>query len=69
MLAEQIKIDYIDNVTYIGISASGTKETSPLWRISKITHDSLGKVLSIQYSGGSVKQIYAWSDRLGVDYK
>lgn len=69
MLAEQIKIDYVGNVTYIGVAACGVKESDPAWRISKITHDATGKVLSIQYSEGKIRQIYAWTDRLGVNYK
>lgn len=69
MLAEQIKIDYVDTVTYMGISASGASENAPVWKITKITHDATGKVLSIQHSGGTIQQIYKWSDRLGVEYK
>ncbi len=69
MLAEQLKIDYGGTVTYIGVSACGASETAPVWKITKINHDATGKVLSIQHSGGTIHQIYKWSDRLGVEYK
>lgn len=57
------------NVIYIGKAAGGSSESDAVWSIKKITLDSSSNVTSIEWADGSCDPVYAWDDRLSLEYK
>lgn len=62
------RIDFItDNLLYRGEAIVGASETDPVWRIRRVTIGSDSDITEV-WAGGSSQYIYAWSDRLTLNY-
>lgn len=69
MLKEQILIDYVGVYTYVGKAIAGASHSAPVWTITRIEHDAVGKVVAVTHSEGCFEYHYAWADREALEYK
>ena len=53
-------------VTYVGEGAINSVESSPVWRIRKLT--TTGSVLAIQWADGNQNFDNVWTDRASLTY-
>ena len=67
MVAKATRIDEVSSsLTYIGEAAVGTLESSPNWRISRITVS--GSQTKIEYANGNTAWNSVWDDRASYSY-
>ena len=62
------RIDFIsDDLLYKGEAPVGSSESSPVWRVRKITVSPDGDVTEL-WAGGSAEFVNTWTGRLGFVY-
>lgn len=62
------RIDFIsDDVLYKGEAPVGSSESSPVWRVRRITVGVDGDVTEV-WAGGSAEFVNAWTGRTGFSY-
>ena len=67
MAAKSSRIDDVNSsLTYIGEAAVGSNESSPVWRILRITIS--GAETKIQYANGNTSWNNTWVDRASLSY-
>lgn len=67
MAAKSSRIDDVSSsLSYIGEAAVGASESSPVWRIMRIT--TVGTETRIHYANGSTSWNNAWVDRASLTY-
>jgi hypothetical protein len=58
--------DVSTTVSYFGYAVPGTPESSPTWRIVRLT--LTGSVAALEYANGDTSQNAAWADRASYTY-
>jgi hypothetical protein len=62
-----LKLDTVsDSVVYVGEAAPGSPDSSPVWRIKKIT--SANDDVAIEWADGVATFIKKWTDRATYNY-
>jgi hypothetical protein len=66
--ATRVDFDDDNNLLYKGQAAPGSSESSPVWRISKISFVGSDEDVVEEWAGGSASFDKVWDNRLGLSY-
>lgn len=63
------RVDFVtDNLLYRGEAPVGAPESSPVWRVRRITFGAVDGDVTEQWAGGTADFDKAWADRLSLTY-
>ena len=65
--SEQILLDSVGSLQYVGVSPSGVAEDFANWSICRVTYSN-NIPISIKWANGNESYDNKWSERLTLDY-
>lgn len=65
---QALEYDGSNNLIYYGNAPTGTAQSDPFWRISKLTYDGSNRLITIQWASGSSAETFIWDNRASYVY-
>lgn len=65
--SDRVKLDRVGSYQYIGIAPSGSLESSPVWKITRIT-TSGNDITAVEWADGNRNSDNVWDDRQLIEF-